>query len=158
MSHLQFHYISSLILRHAWLNLWNKHITTGRINQITSFSPRVRLSIVTLRPTGPPGAWSSAVAWPLEQLKVYFPELELPQFRCAVAIQTSPQPTNPWTSSSKLQPSKQEKPTEAGKSLQMYIVSDTHRESIQIPHMIQSVMKIFFKTIFKTTSERQTDS
>ena len=35
MSHPQFHCISSLILRHAWLNLWNKHITTGRINQIT---------------------------------------------------------------------------------------------------------------------------
>ena len=23
-----------LILRHAWLNLWDKHMTTGRINQI----------------------------------------------------------------------------------------------------------------------------
>ena len=25
----------SLILRHAWLNLWDKHMTTGRINQVT---------------------------------------------------------------------------------------------------------------------------
>ena len=24
-----------LVLRHAWLNLWDKHMTTGRINQIT---------------------------------------------------------------------------------------------------------------------------
>ena len=24
----------SLILRHAWLNLWDKHMTTGRINQV----------------------------------------------------------------------------------------------------------------------------
>ena len=24
-----------LILRHAWLNLWDKHMTTGRINQVT---------------------------------------------------------------------------------------------------------------------------
>ena len=23
------------ILRHAWLNLWDKHMTTGRINQVT---------------------------------------------------------------------------------------------------------------------------
>ena len=34
MSHSQFHCIM-LILRHAWLNLWDKHMTTGRINQIT---------------------------------------------------------------------------------------------------------------------------
>ena len=26
-----------LILRHAWLNLWDKHMTTGRINQVTNF-------------------------------------------------------------------------------------------------------------------------
>ena len=26
-----------LILRHAWLNLWDKHMTTGRINQVTLF-------------------------------------------------------------------------------------------------------------------------
>ena len=25
-----------LILRHAWLNLWDKHMTTGRINQVLS--------------------------------------------------------------------------------------------------------------------------
>jgi hypothetical protein len=25
------------ILRHAWLNLWDKHMTTGRINQVTTF-------------------------------------------------------------------------------------------------------------------------
>ena len=24
-----------LVLRHAWLNLWDKHMTTGRINQVT---------------------------------------------------------------------------------------------------------------------------
>ena len=33
MSHSQFHRIM-LILRHAWLNLWDKHMTTGRINQV----------------------------------------------------------------------------------------------------------------------------
>jgi hypothetical protein len=27
-----------LILRHAWLNLWDKHMTTGRINQVTIVS------------------------------------------------------------------------------------------------------------------------
>ena len=35
MSHSQFHSIKLLILRHAWLNLWDKHMTTGRINQVT---------------------------------------------------------------------------------------------------------------------------
>ena len=34
MSHSQFHCIL-FIPRHAWLNLWDKHMTTGRINQIT---------------------------------------------------------------------------------------------------------------------------
>ena len=32
-----------LILRHAWLNLWDKHMTTGRINQITTTTPKVRV-------------------------------------------------------------------------------------------------------------------
>ena len=35
MSHSQFHSMLLLILRHAWLNLWDKHMTTGRINQVT---------------------------------------------------------------------------------------------------------------------------
>ena len=37
MSHSQFHSIK-LILRHAWLNLWDKHMTTGRINQVSTVS------------------------------------------------------------------------------------------------------------------------
>ncbi len=36
MSCTQFHSIKLFILRHAWLNLWDKHMTTGRINQVTS--------------------------------------------------------------------------------------------------------------------------
>ena len=36
MSHSQFHSTKLFILRHAWLNLWDKHMTTGRINQVTS--------------------------------------------------------------------------------------------------------------------------
>ncbi len=35
MSRTQFHCIKMFILRHAWLNLWDKHMTTGRINQVT---------------------------------------------------------------------------------------------------------------------------
>jgi hypothetical protein len=35
MSHSQFHCIDLFILRHAWLNLWDKHMTTGRINQVS---------------------------------------------------------------------------------------------------------------------------
>ncbi len=34
MSHSQFHCIKSFILRHAWLNLWDKRMTTGRIDQV----------------------------------------------------------------------------------------------------------------------------
>ena len=36
MSHSQFH-CTLAILEHAWLNLWDKHMTTGRINQVSSF-------------------------------------------------------------------------------------------------------------------------
>jgi hypothetical protein len=36
MSCTQFHCIKMFILRHAWLNLWDKHMTTGRINQVTT--------------------------------------------------------------------------------------------------------------------------
>ena len=33
-----------LILRHAWLNLWDKHMTTGRINQVTILTePKLRM-------------------------------------------------------------------------------------------------------------------
>ena len=45
MSHSQFH-LNVAVLRHAWLNLWDKHMTTGRINQITirnSVGPRILL-------------------------------------------------------------------------------------------------------------------
>ena len=55
MSHSQFHSTKALfILRHAWLSLWDKHMTTGRINQITiikrpqrsrSFAKSLELSI-----------------------------------------------------------------------------------------------------------------
>jgi len=35
MSCTQFHGTKMFVLRHAWLNLWDKHMTTGRINQVT---------------------------------------------------------------------------------------------------------------------------
>ena len=38
MSRSQFYSIKLFILRHAWLNLWDKHMTTGRINQVTLLS------------------------------------------------------------------------------------------------------------------------
>ncbi len=38
MSHLQSYCAYEFILRHAWLNLLDKHMTTGRINQV-AFSP-----------------------------------------------------------------------------------------------------------------------
>ena len=46
MSHSQFHCIKLFILRHAWLNLWDKHMTTGRINQVTT--ERAKASIKTI--------------------------------------------------------------------------------------------------------------
>ncbi len=47
MSHSQFR----MILRHAWLSLWDKHMTTGRINQVTilnSPSPKQRQANLVL--------------------------------------------------------------------------------------------------------------
>jgi hypothetical protein len=41
MSHSQFHRINWFILRHAWLNLWDKHMTTGRINQVSYYEKEV---------------------------------------------------------------------------------------------------------------------
>ena len=46
MSRSQFYSIKLFILRHAWLNLWDKHMTTGRINQVTLLS--VTISIKSL--------------------------------------------------------------------------------------------------------------
>ena len=34
-----------LILRHAWLNLWDKHMTTGRINQVTTIGYKKNFSL-----------------------------------------------------------------------------------------------------------------
>ena len=51
MSCSQFHSIKLFILRHAWLNLWDKHMTTGRINQVT-----IVHQSETRRNTNPTGA------------------------------------------------------------------------------------------------------
>ena len=37
MSYSQFLKYKFIILRHAWLNLWDKHMTTGRINQVIHY-------------------------------------------------------------------------------------------------------------------------
>ena len=34
-----------LILRHAWLNLWDKRMTTGRINQVSIYTPSLRTDV-----------------------------------------------------------------------------------------------------------------
>jgi hypothetical protein len=69
MSHLQFHRIKLFILRHAWLNLWDKHMTTGRINQVTivrlcffSYGSSPFSSATRLPPPPPPTPWN-IVAW-----------------------------------------------------------------------------------------------
>ena len=60
MSHSQFHSIEAFILRHAWLSLWDKHMTTGRINQVTIGTTRAahethaRLSLDRPRSEGRP--------------------------------------------------------------------------------------------------------
>ena len=41
MSHSQFHSIELFILTHAWLNLWDKRMTTGRINQVNIFLKKI---------------------------------------------------------------------------------------------------------------------
>ena len=49
MSHSQFHSTNLFILRHAWLNLWDKHMTTGRINQVTTIPWSPLLGDIPLR-------------------------------------------------------------------------------------------------------------
>lgn len=49
MSHSQFHSTKLFILRHAWLNLWDKHMTTGRINQVTLVKKKNRNKKMTDR-------------------------------------------------------------------------------------------------------------
>lgn len=46
MSHSQFR-CTILILTHAWLNLWDKHITPGRINQV-SRTPLLAVGVLCL--------------------------------------------------------------------------------------------------------------
>ena len=43
-----------LVLRHAWLNLWDKHMATGRINQITCESLDRKSSTEGMRRRGTP--------------------------------------------------------------------------------------------------------
>ena len=50
MSHSQFHSTNLFILRHAWLNLWDKHMTTGRINQVTTFQVQRQAGWTLQRP------------------------------------------------------------------------------------------------------------
>ena len=52
MSCTQFHCIKMFILRHAWLNLWDKHMTTGRINQVTFVWERKKSSQFEMNQTG----------------------------------------------------------------------------------------------------------
>ena len=56
MSHSQFHYIKSFILRHAWLNLLDKHMTTGRINQVTIIKKKAQ-KFLPQKGTQPGGCW-----------------------------------------------------------------------------------------------------
>ena len=41
MSNSRFHHFR-LVHRHAWLNLWDKHMTAGRINQVSTVNSRRR--------------------------------------------------------------------------------------------------------------------
>ena len=55
-----------LILRHAWLNLWDKHMTTGRINQVTILRGRSHTLEGAFTPshTPPPKGWSGYLPKP----------------------------------------------------------------------------------------------
>ena len=57
MSHSQFHSTNLFILRHAWLNLWDKHMTTGRINQVTTFPYYTNTQAMTL------SQWEFVILW-----------------------------------------------------------------------------------------------
>ena len=58
MSHSQFHRTRA-VLRHAWLNLWDKHMTTGRINQVAVRTGR--------------GHEGASPTWPLQSIETALP-------------------------------------------------------------------------------------
>ena len=51
MSHSQFHSLDLFKLTHAWLNLWDKRMTTGRINQVTIVKSFVTSSVFFYKKT-----------------------------------------------------------------------------------------------------------
>ena len=79
MSHPQFHSTKLLILRHAWLNLWDKHMTTGRINQVTTNS-RLTLNESKWSPTSPSYLRVSPLSEDLRLLQwMFLHEFEFPR-------------------------------------------------------------------------------
>jgi hypothetical protein len=71
MSHSQFHSTNLFILGHAWLNLWDKHMTTGRINQVTTFPESARYSVSQSQPFS--GRSSSSDSTRLQLQKSWLP-------------------------------------------------------------------------------------
>jgi hypothetical protein len=80
MSHSQFHSTNLFILRHAWLNLWDKHMTTGRINQVTIFQLQRWSSPAANTLYWPPSIEAgSFLGW------VFVTRLEMPpHFKCSL--------------------------------------------------------------------------
>ena len=53
-----------LILRHAWLNLWDKHMTTGRINQVSHTLTTIIDFYISDHGKGfPNGVWLIGAPW-----------------------------------------------------------------------------------------------
>jgi hypothetical protein len=77
MSCTQFHCIKMFILRHAWLNLWDKHMTTGRINQVTIIKWRDNLSLTTQRTTQ--AEWTVLRASRFDQGEILFTHVDRPE-------------------------------------------------------------------------------
>ena len=52
------------ILRHAWLNLWDERMTTGRINQVATFTTQLRTKLPVPRTASLVLSWkTSSRAW-----------------------------------------------------------------------------------------------
>ena len=85
MSHSQFHSTDLFILRHAWLNLWDKHMTTGRINQVSYSDTSVakRKAFISECPT-----------CPFRHIITVLPVQKLISLRCRLANEFARLPQN----------------------------------------------------------------
>ena len=156
MSHSQFHSTNLFILRHAWLNLWDKHMTTGRINQVTTFpvTPNTRTGPrkVGVRPLWFKHISKSLIKKPFTQRECYwipqpqietalFPDLTFIQTHCFLFITTRMIVFGeelPATSKNNCCCS----PSRGGFPTAFIAASLAHQQVVHIPHSLQAQKQV----------------